>query len=69
MVTAHDGDDRVREIDALQNFRADDRVDFHLFKFFRGQLAGFGNNVFRDRQFADIVQESGGVEGLHVAWR
>ena len=53
----------------MQNLSANNRVHFHLFEFFRGQFARFGNDVFRYRQFADIVQQGRGVEGLHVAGR
>src|SRR5439155_245488 len=53
---------------SLENFRPHDRVNLHFFEFFRGQPARFGNDVLRDRQFANIVQQRGCVQCLHF-WR
>ena len=44
-------------------------MDFHLFKFFRSQTSGLGNNVLRYRQFADIVQQRGGPQSFQLLRR
>ena len=56
VMSAHDGHDRIGEAYALQNFRADQRVDLHLLELFRGQPSGLRDDVFRNRQLADVVQ-------------
>ena len=65
VVRAHNRHDRIWETHPLQNFRPHDRVNLHFFEFFRGQPARFGNDVLRDRQFANIVQQRGCVQRLH----
>ena len=57
MVRANDGRDRIGERDALQDFGAHQRVDLHLLEFFRGQAPGLVDDVFGNRQLADVVQQ------------
>ena len=52
----HHRDYRVGKADALENLRPNHGMDFHLFEFFRGETAGFGNDVFGNSQLADVVQ-------------
>jgi hypothetical protein len=40
-------------------------VGFHFLELFRCQLAGLGNDMLRNGQFADIVQQGGGPQGFH----
>ena len=56
VVSAHDRNYRIRELHALQNLCPNDRVNFHLLEFFRGQLAGLRDDVFGHRQFAYVVK-------------
>jgi hypothetical protein len=41
----------------LQNLGAHHGMDLHFFKFVGRQLAGFGNNGFRNRQLSDVVEQ------------
>ncbi len=65
VVIAHDVFYRIRKTNALENVSADGRVDFHLCKFRFRQLAGLIENVFRDRQFSNVVQERSGIQSLY----
>ena len=65
MVRADDGSDRIRELNALQNLRAHHGMNLHLLEFFRGELAGLGDDVFRHGELADIVQQGGGAQRFH----
>lgn len=40
-------------------------MNFHLFEFFAGELAGLVDDVFRHRQLADVVEERGDEQRLH----
>ncbi len=48
----------------LQNLRPNNGMDLHLLEFFRRKLAGFRNNMFRNRQLADIVQHRSRLQRL-----
>jgi hypothetical protein len=39
-------------------------VEFHLLELVLSELAGFVEDVSRDADFADVVEESAGLEGL-----
>ena len=59
----------VRKFHALQNFGAHHWMDFHLLELGSRQLARFGNNGFRDRQFPDVVQNGGGGQSFQLLLR
>ncbi len=59
MMRAHDRRYRVRELYALQNLRPHHRVNLHLLEFLRRQAAGFGDDVLRHGQFANVMQQGG----------
>jgi hypothetical protein len=63
-MVADDGNDRVRELDALEDLGPDDGVDLHLLELFLGQFAGLGDDVLGDGKFADVVENAGGEKGL-----
>jgi hypothetical protein len=42
-------------------------MDLHFLELFRSQLSRLGNDIFRDRQLADIVQQRRGFKGLLLA--
>ena len=64
MVGSHNRHHRVREANALKNFRAHHGMDLHLLELFRSQPSGLRNDVFRYGQLADIMQQRRGVERL-----
>src|ERR1035437_131762 len=66
VVRFDDGHDGTREADAVQDLGADNGMDFHLLEFFGGHLAGFGEDVLRDRQLTDIVQQSGRSQPIQL---
>ena len=66
VVRAHDRHDRIGKLDFFQNLGAHQRVDLHLFELFRSQFAGLGNDVFGNGEFADIVQQRGGLERFEI---
>ncbi len=66
VMVSDDGHDRIREVDAFQNLGADQRVGFELFELFAGEFAGLGDDVFGDGQFADVVEQGGGLQRLQV---
>ena len=41
-------------------------MDLHLLELFRGQLAGLGDNVLGNGQFADIMQQSRGAQRFNL---
>ena len=51
----YDGNNRVREADALQDFSADHGVNLHLLKLFGTQSSGFGDDVFWYGELSDVV--------------
>ena len=67
MVSPHDRYNGIRKSHSLQNFSPDHGVDLHLLEFFRRQSSGFGNDVLRHREFANVVQQRGSVEGFHFS--
>ena len=66
VMRAHDRNHRIREFHLFQNLRADQRMDLHLLELFGSQPAGFRDDVFGHRQFADIVQQSGCLQGIEL---
>src|SRR5262249_26112452 len=56
--------DGVWELNALEDLRADDRVDFHLLEFFRCETTGLRDDVLGDGEFADVVQQRRSVQRL-----
>ena len=53
----------------FQDLRAHNGMDLHLLELFGGQLAGFRNDVLGNGQLADVVQQSGGAQGVQVRRR
>ena len=65
---AHDfWDARPRELYPTHNLVANDRVIGHLPKFFRVERGGLAKEVLIYRNFADVVQISGGAKRCNVA--
>ncbi len=64
MVREHDRYDRIGEFHAVQNLGTDDRVDLHFVELDRRQPARFRNDVLRNRQLADVVQQRGRLQRL-----
>jgi hypothetical protein len=62
----NDGRDRIREGDSLQDFGAHLSMDLGLLKLFGGERSGLVDDVLRDREFANIVQQGGGAKGLDL---
>ena len=60
MVKPYDVFDRIRKIHSLQDVTTNGWVNLHLCEFCFGQLAGFVQDVFRHRKFADVVQQRAG---------
>ena len=58
---------RIREADLLHDLSAHDGVGFHLLELVRSKFAGLRDDVFGDREFADVVQQSGGAESFELA--
>ena len=58
---------RIGKADPLQNLRPHQRVDLHLFKFFRRQAPGLRDDVFGHGQLADVVQQRRRVQSFHFA--
>src|SRR5712692_7491152 len=66
VVGAHDGNNRVRELNASQNLRTDNRMDFHFLELFRSKTSWLGENVLGDRELANIVQPGGSAIGIQL---
>src|SRR5256884_1610553 len=56
MVGTHNRNYRIWELDALENFRTDEGMDFHALEFFGSKPPGLGDDVLRDGQLADVVK-------------
>ena len=65
VVSAYDGDDRVGKAHPFQNFSSHQRMNLHLLEFFRRQPARFRDDVLGNRQLADVMQQGGGLQGIH----
>ena len=63
---AHDGNDGIRELDAIQNFRSDDRMDFHFLELFGREAPRLGENVLGNRELANVVQHGGRTNGIQL---
>ena len=57
-----DGRDGIGKGDALQNFSADLSVDLDFLEFFGRKRSGLVDDVFGNRQLADVVQQSGSAQ-------
>ena len=66
MVGAHNGSHGVGKRHLLQNLRPHDGVNLHLLEFFGSEAAGLVDDVVGNRQFSNIVQKSGGPQGIQV---
>src|ERR1700730_9941393 len=60
----HNRDDRIREVDPLEDLRADYCVDFHLVEFGGGEFARLVQDVVWNCNLADVVQQRAGFESL-----
>ena len=63
----HDRHHRIGKADPLQDLRPHQRVDFHLFKFFRRQPSRLRDDVLGHGQLADVMQQRRGMQGFHFA--
>ncbi len=61
----YDGHDRVWKTHSFEDFRSHQRMNLHFLEFFRRQAARFRNDVLRNRQLADVMQQGRGLQGLH----
>src|SRR5262249_38426208 len=69
VMRAHDGHYRIRKVHTLKNFRPDDGVDLHFFKFFSREPSGLGDDVLWNGELADIVQQSSGAQSFDFILR
>src|ERR1035438_8832973 len=69
VMRTNDGRYRIRECDTLQDFGANLSMDLGLLKFFGSERSGLVDDVFGNREFADIVQQGGGAEGFDLVLR
>ena len=69
MVRADNGHHRIRKAHSLQDLRADDRVDLHFLEFLRRQPARLRNDVLRNRQFPNVVQQGCRLQRLALFGR
>src|SRR5882762_6120461 len=60
MVMANNVFDGVREVDPFEDVPADRGVNLHLCEFRLCQLAGFVEDVLRNSQLADVMQQGAG---------
>src|SRR5947209_5647563 len=51
-----DWDDAIREVDPFEDLGACNRMRLHLLKFLRSQTARLADDVFRNAELANIVQ-------------
>ena len=56
-------DDGIWKTDAIDNFRADDRMHLGSFEFRRGKCTRLIKNMIRHRQLSYIVKQCACVEG------
>src|SRR6266513_4434337 len=66
MMSSDDRHYGIRKPHTLQNFRAHQGMNFHFLKFFRGEPSGLRDDVFGHREFADVVQQRGGMQSLKL---
>ena len=57
---------RDRKVRLFQNGRSHLGVYLDLFEFFPGEAAGFGNDLFRHGQNANVVQVGGYPQRVHL---
>ncbi len=69
VVCADNRHNRIGKTDALQNLRSHHRVNLHLLELFRSKPARLRNDVFGDREFANVVQQGGRLQSLHLLQR
>ena len=64
MVRDHDWNHRIGKFHAVQNLSADYRMNFHLFEFDGREPPRLRNDVLRDRQLANVMQQRGRLQRL-----
>src|SRR5229473_6389445 len=64
----HDGNNGVREFNTIENFRSDNRMDFHFFELFGSQVPRLGKNVLGDGELTDVVQHGGRANGVQLGF-
>ena len=69
MMRAHDRGHGIREGHAIQDLRSYDRVHLHLLELFHSQLAGFVDDVLRHGEFANVMQQGRGAQGVDLIGR
>ena len=66
VVGSHQWHYRIGEVNALQDLRANYRVNLHLLELFRRQLTRLGDDVVGYRQLTDVVQNRGSLKSQLV---
>ncbi len=64
MMVSDNRHDRVRKIDGAQDVRSDARVDLHLFEFSACELSGLVQDVLRNGQLPQVVEQAGRLDGF-----
>src|ERR1700691_252497 len=67
MVSADNRHNGVRKANSLQNLRSNHGMNLHLLELFRRQPSGLRDDMFRDRQLADIMQKSRGMQSFQFS--
>ncbi len=53
---------------SFQNLRPDQRMDLHLLEFFRRQSPRLRNNVLRNRQLPNVMQQRRRLQRFHLGF-
>src|ERR1700722_19829075 len=69
MVAKDNRYDRIRKSHLLKNLRPNNGMDFHPVEFLWCQFSWFRNDVFRHREFANVMQKRRGLQRLHFVAR
>src|SRR5208282_1014348 len=64
VVGPNNGNNWVRKLDAVENFRADDRMDLHSIEFFGREASGFGEDLLRNGELAYVVEHGRCAQGV-----
>src|ERR1700734_1072642 len=64
MVRAYDGHYGIRKLDLFQNLSPDDGMDLHLLEFFGREFPRLRDDVFRNRELADVMQNRRSLQGF-----
>src|SRR6185312_10466698 len=59
----------IGELDALQDFRPNDGMNLHLFKLFRSQTPWLGDDVLRNGELTDVMEQRCGPQSFEFVLR